>query len=207
MSRRYRKSHSSRRGKGPDPIALLILCAAIFLRQYWKVVLAVIVLATVGFLTWRYISRRKTAGACSVEVEVESVKAEPSTYSSKTSIMSDCERSFFEAIKELVEPQYIVQPQVNLASVIDKTSQGRYRNELFRNIDFGIFDKSYKLLVLIEINDQTHMTRERKERDQKVKSICDEANIPLVTLWAQYGVNKTYIQKRLSDYLSWHNTD
>lgn len=122
-------------------------------------------------------------------------------YSSKGSIMTECERAFFLAIREVAEPQYIVQPQVNLASVIDKESHSRYRNELFRNVDFGIFDKDYRLIVLVEINDQSHMMYTRQERDQKVKQICEEAGIPLVTLWTKYGVNKAYIRNRLAEHL------
>ena len=34
-----------------------------------------------------------------------------------------------------------VHPQLNLASVIKKETSNRYINELFRNIDFGIFTK------------------------------------------------------------------
>ncbi|MBE6916660.1 MAG: DUF2726 domain-containing protein [Ruminococcaceae bacterium] len=87
------------------------------------------------------------------------------------------------------------------ASIIDKESQSKYRNELFRNIDFGIFDSNYSLKLLIEINDESHMRADRSARDSKVKTICDEAGIPLIVFWTKYGINKAYIHNRLATYL------
>lgn len=80
-----------------------------------------------------------------------------------------------------------------------KVSFEKYRLELFRVIDFGIFDQEYKLCVLVEINDPSHETPER-ERDKKVVEICKEAGIPLVTFWT-YGVNPEYIRSRLRYFL------
>ena len=55
----------------------------------------------------------------------------------------------------------------------------KYHTELFRNIDFGIFNKDFELLLLIELNDKSHIQRNRKIRDRKVKNILKECNIPL----------------------------
>lgn len=79
-------------------------------------------------------------------------------------------------------------PQANLAAFITRTDQARYRGELFRNIDFIVTDLDYCPVFLIEINDQTHLAQERRERDRKVADICEEAGIPLITFWTSYGV-------------------
>lgn len=56
--------------------------------------------------------------------------------------------------KELPE-DYIVLPQVNLASIINKKENSKYRTELFRDVDFAIFSKDFqKLYLLIEINEK-----------------------------------------------------
>ena len=127
---------------------------------------------------------------------------EEKKYEAKEAFITECEKKFFDAIKAIVGENYIVQPQINLASIVNKVTADRYRNELFRNIDFGVFDKSYKLLVLIEINDPSHDRSDRKDRDDKVKKICEEASIPLVTFWTKYGVNEEYIKNRLSKHLA-----
>lgn len=120
----------------------------------------------------------------------------------KNSLMTDCEKEFYNAILKAVPPSYIVIPQVNLASIIRHTDNVKYANDLFRNIDFGIFNSDFKPIALIEINDKTHEEdKSRQARDYKVKNICNEAEIPLITLWTKYGVNQEYIDKRIAEVL------
>lgn len=123
------------------------------------------------------------------------------TYSAKDNFMTDCEKRYFSDIRSVVGEKYTVQPQINLASIINKESLSKHRTELFRNVDFGIFDESYTLKVLIEINDSTHEHSDRRERDRRVRQICQEAGIPLITLWTKYGINTQYIEKRLKEFL------
>ncbi len=111
--------------------------------------------------------------------------------------MTKNELSFYYKIIEL-EKNYNIVPQVNLASIVQKVSNNHFQNELFRNIDFAIFTKDYsKLLLLIEINDQTHNQKSRKERDIKVKNICNQANIKLITFYTRYPNEKEYVIKRI----------
>lgn len=42
-----------------------------------------------------------------------------------------------------LEDKYIIMPQINLASFVQKTRNSKYNNELFKNIDFAIFSKYY----------------------------------------------------------------
>ena len=60
----------------------------------------------------------------------------------------------------------------------------------------------YCPVFLIEINDQTHLAQERRERDRKVADICEEAGIPLITFWTSYGVQPDYIERRIMETLS-----
>lgn len=116
----------------------------------------------------------------------------------KQALISKSEQAFFAAIKESLPPDYYVFPQINLASFIEKNDNSRYHNELFRNVDFLITSSTYNPLVVIEINDMTHMDAERKERDIKVEKICDEAGVKRITFWTSYGVNNTYIKEKNS---------
>lgn len=120
-------------------------------------------------------------------------------YELKNCFLTDTEKKYLSAIQPAVPEGYYVQPQVNLASIIHKTDNSKYMNELYRNIDVCIFDLSHKPIALIEINDSTHNEPARIERDKKVAMICEEAGIPLIKLWTSYGVNPDYIQKRISE--------
>jgi hypothetical protein len=83
-------------------------------------------------------------------------------YIKKDSLLSKCEMQFYKKLSDLYGQNYIIQSQVNLASIIDKVSSSKFQNELYRNIDFGIFDKStLKSLLMIELNDSSHKSKSR----------------------------------------------
>lgn len=122
-------------------------------------------------------------------------------YNLKKTLITSMEQKFFSAIKKALPEGYLVFPQINLATFIQATDSTVYHNELFRNVDFLVTDAAYKPRIAIEINDQTHRQSDRKERDKKVKDICAEAGIPLVSFWTSYGVNQEYIQKKITETL------
>ncbi len=89
-----------------------------------------------------------------------------------------------------------------LASFVSRTDNSRYQNELYRNVDFLITNTSYEPKFVIEINDKSHLTPQRRERDAKVRKICEEAGIPIITLWTSYGVNREYIKRRINETIA-----
>lgn len=119
------------------------------------------------------------------------------------SLMTEYEQYFYKILVELEDELNIkIQPQVNLATILKKENNNKYINELFRNIDFGIFSKDYsKLLLLIEINDKTHKNTERKQRDKKVKEILDNANVKLIKFYSNYPNKKEYVKNRIKKEL------
>lgn len=123
-------------------------------------------------------------------------------YNVRKTLISKSEQSFFKEIKSSVPEGYCVFPQINLASFIDRTDDARFHNELFRNVDFLVTDAEYKPKFIVEINDQTHLNSERKERDIKVSKICEEAGVPILKLWTSYGINPEYIKGRINEILS-----
>ena len=133
---------------------------------------------------------------------METINAEAYLYESKKRLITKSESEFFEAIKSSIPEKFHVFPQINLSSFIDRTDSSRYRNELFRNVDFLITDNEYMPKIVIEINDQSHLDRDRQARDEKVRKICEEAGIPIIKLWTSYGVNPDYIQNRIEEVLS-----
>lgn len=205
----YRKSRSYRKKDSPGLVLLAIILACVLLYRYWLLILllgilVIVVVLLVSLLKKNQEDKERVAMEEMDNERIDLRMQQPNHqtgYSAKASLMTDCEKEFFKAFQKIVGSYYTVQPQINLASIIDKESQQRYRNELFRNIDFGIFDASYSLKLLIEINDSSHMQKERGVRDSKVRAICEEAGIPLITFWTKYGVNKPYIYNQLVKYL------
>ena len=111
--------------------------------------------------------------------------------------MTESEKKFHQKLKKIETLGYIVIPQINLASVITKKSDYRYNTELFRNIDFGLFDSNYNLLLLIELNDSSHKEAARHKRDLKVKKICESAKIKLIFFYTSYPNEQDYIISRI----------
>lgn len=62
---------------------------------------------------------------------------------------------------------------------------------------FGIFDKDYNLLLLVELNDRTHKDASRHKRDLKVKEICENAQIKLIFFYSSYPNEQDYIINRI----------
>lgn len=135
--------------------------------------------------------------------EVNKDKAKDKVYKTKQ-LMSDCEKYFYDVIRENLNNKYILIPQVNLASIVNKQKDfpTQYQNELYRNIDFGIFDKeTMNVKLLVEINDKTHNQSKRVGRDIKVKDICEKANIKLITFYTKFPNKKEYIINRINENL------
>ena len=120
----------------------------------------------------------------------------------KKALLTATEIKFKNALEKALPNEYILYPQINLASIIKRIDEHKFQNELYRNVDFCVFDKKFNPVLIIEINDKTHNERERKARDYKVKEICEKANLPIFTLWTDYGVNESYIEKKIKEHLN-----
>ncbi len=123
-------------------------------------------------------------------------------YRRKKYFMTSAEKELFQKIKNVVGNEYIVLPQINLATVVEKVNKTRYHNELFRNIDFCIFTQDYEPKILIELNDNSHHFKNRRIRDDKVNMICSDAGLPVLTLWSNYPNEEKYIKQRLDDFFN-----
>ena len=129
-----------------------------------------------------------------------SLRKKTPSYYLKDSLLTPTEISYYNIINGYFGNDYLILPQINLASVIDKQGGG-FRNELFRNVDIGIFDHNFRPILLIEINDNTHLKKDRQERDKKVNDICKKARIPLVTFWTKDGFDREDIYRTIKKYL------
>lgn len=119
-------------------------------------------------------------------------------------LMTKYEKYFYNILVELEDELSVkIHPQVNLASILNKESNNYYINELFRNIDFAIFSKDYeKLILLIEINDSTHKSKDRIARDKKVDKILGKANVRLLKFYSDYPNKREYIKDRIKNEIT-----
>lgn len=105
-------------------------------------------------------------------------------YERRAIMMSRPEYNFLLVLRGISPEKYEVVPQVALVTVIDKKTNNAFRNELFRVCDYCFVDKeTFEPLLLVELNDRSHLRADRQERDAKVAAICKNAGLPLVTFW------------------------
>lgn len=123
-------------------------------------------------------------------------------YDPKVSLLTPTEKNYMKCIRSVLPENYLLQMQANLASFVERTDGSRFQTELFRNVDFLIMDLEYRPLIVIEVNDSSHLSKDRQERDKKVADICEEAGIPIIKLWTSYGINPEYIKNKIAQTLA-----
>lgn len=116
-------------------------------------------------------------------------------------LMTKPEIEYGNIIRKVLPNGYRLFPQICLASILNKTTDNYYVSELFRIIDFVIFDLEYNPVLLIEINDKSHHQKKRIKRDFKIMELCEEAKLPLIRFWMEYGINENYIKEKINEYL------
>ena len=108
---------------------------------------------------------------------------ENKSYFLKKELLNEFEMRFYKLIRKSINYKYLIIPQINLQTIIETDSNKR-NDELYRNVDFGLFyAKSYKPFLLIELNGSQHYTNSYNiERDKSVKNILKKVELPLLTI-------------------------
>lgn len=121
-------------------------------------------------------------------------------YKAKPCLLTNTELKYFEAFKRILQgTRYLLIPQVCLSSIIERKGKHKFQSELSRIVDFCIFTEDYKPILVIEINDKTHVRRDRKSRDNKVKYILKSAKIQLLTIWTKNEFNTLKFAQSFKD--------
>ena len=138
-----------------------------------------------------------------VKAEIKQEKARmKSGYVSKSVILSETEKRFYDGIKTAVGLRYVVKPRVEMADVLKRGDGAKCKDEQLGEMDFGVFDLQLRLKVLVEIRGLKRRGKQSQKMYKKVRKLCKKAGIPVITFWAKYGVLTDYIRERMQDYLN-----
>ena len=102
--------------------------------------------------------------------QIAPYEAAATRYAKKPHILTPPEYNLYMLLRDLYGGKYEILAQTSLVSLVDKLNYNSYRNELFRIVDFVIADKEFSPLVVIELNDSSHLRADRRERDRKGRS-------------------------------------
>ena len=133
-----------------------------------------------------------------------------SSYEKLETLFSAAERSFLGVLYQAVEDNALVFGKVRVADVIiplrgmaHKQWRIALNKTRCKHFDFILCDKNdLSILCAIELNDKSHETKLRKERDEFLIAACDSAGLPLIQVPAQSAYNVDEIRQSLIQHLS-----
>jgi len=108
-------------------------------------------------------------------------------YIKKDCLMSEAEKKFYFVLLEIIGNDYLIFSKVRLADLLylPKMSNSdfyHYQNKIqSKHVDFLICDKeNAKPLLVIELDDSSHLKMDRILRDTMVNKIFENAKLPIL---------------------------
>ena len=132
------------------------------------------------------------------------------SYNKIDSLFTPAERSFLGVLNQAIEDNAFVFGKVRVADVLKpskdvarKQWQSTFNKINSKHFDFVLCDKgNLSVLCVIELNDKSHNSKKRKDRDEFLTSACESAKLPLIQIPAQSAYNIDEIRQTLIQHLS-----
>jgi ssDNA-binding Zn-finger/Zn-ribbon topoisomerase 1 len=161
------------------------------------IIVAVLIVAAVLF----FLAKRSQKG---------SPVQEAFTYQKADALFTPAERSFLGVLQQVVGDNAAIFGKVRVADVVEpKTGLGRSaRQKAFNKIsakhfDFLLCDKEdLSVACAIELDDGSHNSKRRQERDEFLKGVCNAAGVPLVQVPAKSGYVIDEVKQLIAPYFT-----
>ncbi len=143
------------------------------------------------------------------KVDTEKFTKEKSLYkySKKNFLLTNAEKDFFLILNELIGDKYYIFPQVHISSLLEHKIVGQNWKGAFssinqKSVDFAVYEKGKNLIAfVIELDDKSHNTFERADRDGMVNTILIESGIPVIRIKNAYPMTKEYVSGMLPGWI------
>lgn len=131
-------------------------------------------------------------------------------YISRNKLLTDTERRLYFCLKEIFKDSNIVIfPKVRLIDIVDVLphSDKVYLWKIqAKHIDFVLCNENdSKILLCLELNDSSHRSQDRIERDVFVSNVLNTVNIPIVFLPVQRYYEPNEVYEKISQYIPYIN--
>lgn len=116
-------------------------------------------------------------------------------YIKKDYLMTKAEMSFFRVLESVIESEYYIVPQLTISKIVLTTAKGKnyysYLSKINKKtVDFVLFDKkSFSPVMVIELDDNSHLEERRKQRDLFVDNVMKEIGLEIIHIKAAYNYN------------------
>jgi ssDNA-binding Zn-finger/Zn-ribbon topoisomerase 1 len=135
-------------------------------------------------------------------------------YQKSDALFTPAERSFLGVLQQAVRDNAVIFGKVRVADVVEpKPGLGRSaRQKAFNKIsakhfDFLLCDKEdLSVACAIELDDGSHNSKRRQERDEFLKGVCEAAGVPLIQIPAKSAYVISEVRNLLPRYLTVKHT-
>ena len=111
----------------------------------------------------------------------------------KKNLFDNNEKEIYEFLQQTFEPNYHIVPKINLSAFL-KPEKLDVDIELIKDVSFGIFNKNYKIALVIDFSND-------EKANRKLHDICESAGIPVLTTSASIFANKETFVGTIKSYL------
>ena len=130
-------------------------------------------------------------------------------YRKLDALFTPAERSFFGVLLQTVGNDAHVFGKVRVADILGtkKGMDASSRRKAFNKISSKHFDfilcskKDLSILCAIELNDKSHNSKKRQDRDKFLEGACEAASTPLIQIKAKASYNPKDIRRDIEKYL------
>lgn len=126
----------------------------------------------------------------------------------RSNLLTRSEKDFFKALEIAILNKYHVFPQVGLSRIIDVdksieyNKQGHLNRILPKSVDYVICDReNFATLLVIELDGESHNTKDQQERDDFKDKALNKAGINLLRVIAQKTYNTGQLRETLHTYI------
>lgn len=125
-------------------------------------------------------------------------------YLKKDSLLTEAEKKFYLILSEIIGNDYLILSKVRMADLLylpkmNNSDYYHYQNKIqSKHVDFLLCDKeNIKPLLVIELDDSTHLRLDRITRDMLVDRIFESAQIPILHIKNSTTYDKTNLLNQI----------
>ena len=157
----------------------------------------VIIIILVGIIT--YLEKKIQTNNSTDEVIIKSNNYKED-YEKKEYLLTPTELKFYKLLKTITdELNYTLFTQIALYEIVNCKNYKNFNKIKSKSIDFVITEKNCKIKLCIELDDKTHNTNKRVERDTFINDMFKELNIKLLRVPVQNFYNMEELKQKIQE--------
>ena len=157
----------------------------------------VIIIILVGIIT--YLEKKIQTNNSNDEIIIKSNNYKED-YEKKEYLLTPTELKFYKLLKTITdELNYTLFTQIALYEIVNCKNFKNFNKIKSKSIDFVITEKNCKIKLCIELDDKTHNTNKRIERDNFINNMFKELDIKLLRIPVQNFYNLEELKQKIQE--------